>query len=210
MVTDAPFRIALLVLIMFNMGVTIHYRRKAARSGDQVSRKEEGYLLAISLRLAGFLLWVTTLGYLFFPDFFRWASLPLPDFIRWCGLLLGLICSSLLAWTLSCLGTNLTDTVVTRTNATLVSHGPYAWVRHPFYVAAAGLMISVTFLTKSALIGLASLFVLSLLVVRTPQEEARLLERFGKSYQDYMDRTARFVPRCDSLTALIKFGRRSR
>jgi protein-S-isoprenylcysteine O-methyltransferase Ste14 len=210
MITDAPFRIILLVLIVFNMGITIYYRRKAARSGDQLSRKEEGYLLAISLRLAGFLLWIATLGYLFFPDFFRWASLPVPDFIRWCGVLLGLLCSSLLAWTLSCLGTNLTDTVVTRTTATLVSHGPYGWVRHPFYVAAAGLMISVTLLTQNGLIGLASLFVLSLLIVRTPKEEARLLERFGKSYQDYIDHTGRFIPRCNGFTAFIKFVRRSR
>ena len=56
-------------------------------------------------------------------------------------------------WTLSSLGTNLTDTVVTRAEATLVTHGPYRWVRHPYYVTAALLMGSVTLLTANWLIG---------------------------------------------------------
>jgi protein-S-isoprenylcysteine O-methyltransferase Ste14 len=98
-------------------------------------------------------------------------------------------------WTLSSLGKNLTDTVVTRKAATLVTHGPYRWVRHPFYVTAALLMASVTVLTANWLIGLTSLIVLSLLAVRTPKEEAMLIERFGEQYRDYMAKTGRFVPR---------------
>ena len=39
----------------------------------------------------------------------------------------------LLIWTLRSLGPNLTDTVVTRQAHTLVTRGPYRWVRHPFY-----------------------------------------------------------------------------
>jgi protein-S-isoprenylcysteine O-methyltransferase Ste14 len=30
--------------------------------------------------------------------------------------------------------TLLTDTLVTRREHTLITHGPYRWVRHPFYV----------------------------------------------------------------------------
>ena len=43
----------------------------------------------------------------------------------------------LLVWTFRCLGKNLTDTVVTRQEHTLVMQGPYRWVRHPFYDFAA-------------------------------------------------------------------------
>ena len=47
----------------------------------------------------------------------------------------GVVAACLLIWTFRSLGTNLTDTVVTRKDHTLVTSGPYRFVRHPFYVA---------------------------------------------------------------------------
>ena len=117
------------------------------------------------------------------------------ELVRWVGVATGAVCSILMYWTLSSLGKNLTDTVVTRKEATLVTDGPYRWVRHPFYVTAALLMASVTVLTANWLIGLSNLLVLSLLAVRTPKEEQMLIERFGQQYRDYMARTGRFIPR---------------
>jgi len=108
---------------------------------------------------------------------------------------LGLLGVFLGYWTLTSLGKNLTDTVVVRKTATLVTSGPYRWVRHPFYVAAAVLVFSVTLLTANWLIGLCGLAVLTLLVVRTTKEEQMLIARFGDDYRRYMSRTWRFVPR---------------
>lgn len=193
--SEIPFRVALAVVIALTMTVTVYYRLQAAKSGEAISRKEEGYAFAVALRAAGLCLWVATFGYLLFPDLFRWASVPLPDWVRWGGVVAGTLCSLLMYWTLSSLGRNLTDTVVTRREATLVTHGPYRWVRHPFYVTAALLMTSVTVLAANWLIGLTSLIVLALLAVRTPKEEAMLTERFGDRYRDYMARTGRFLPR---------------
>jgi protein-S-isoprenylcysteine O-methyltransferase Ste14 len=45
--------------------------------------------------------------------------------VRWFGVMWESGCSGLMYWTLSSLGKNLTDTVVTRAEATLVTHGPY-------------------------------------------------------------------------------------
>ncbi len=195
MPSENPFRIALVVIIVATMAVTVYHRLQAARSGETISRKVEGYAFAISLRFAGLCLWIATLGYLLFPASFRWASMPLPESARWVGVVAGSLCSLLMYWTLSSLGKNLTDTVVTREEASLVTHGPYRWVRHPFYATAALLMASVTVLTANWLIGATSLIVLSLLAVRTPQEEAMLIERFGDEYRVYMAKTGRFIPR---------------
>jgi protein-S-isoprenylcysteine O-methyltransferase Ste14 len=195
MPSENPFRAALIVVIVLTMAVTIYHRLQAATSGEKISRKAEGYLFAIVLRLAGLGLWIATFGYLFFPTFFQWASFPVPLWVRWIGVATGSLCSLLMYWTLSSLGKNLTDTVVIRAKATLVTHGPYGWVRHPFYVTAALLMASVTLLTANWLIGVMSLIVLALLVMRTPQEEAMLIERFGQQYRDYMAKTGRFIPR---------------
>ena len=103
--------------------------------------------------------------------------MPLPPWLRWLGVVTGALCSLLMYWTLSSLGKNLTDTVVTRAEAKLMTHGPYRWVRHPFYVTAALLMASVTLQTANWLIGVSSVAVLALLTIRTPKEEQMLIER---------------------------------
>ncbi len=195
MTTEIPFRIALVIVILLTMSVTVYHRLQAAKSGESISRKDEGYAFAVTLRLAGFSLWIATFGYLLFPAYVQWAAVPLPQWIRWIGVAAGSFCALLMYWTLSSLGKNLTDTVVTRKEATLVTHGPYGWVRHPFYVTAALLMFAVMVLTANWLIGLTSVFVLVLLAVRTPKEEVMLIERFGDHYRDYMAKTGRFIPR---------------
>lgn len=195
MQSEFAFRVALAVVILLTMAVTVYYRIQAAKSGEKVSHREEGIAFAIVLRLAGLTLWVATFGHLFFPAYFDWATMPVPVWLRWAGVVCGALCSLLMWWTLSSLGKNLTDTVVTRAEATLVTHGPYRWVRHPFYLTAALLMASVTLLSANWFIGFSSLAVLALLAVRTPKEEQKLIEKFGDEYRHYMARTGRFFPR---------------
>jgi len=182
------------VVVLLTMS-TVAYHRVRAHSGEPLDRRQEGLILAIALRLAGLALWIATLAYLINPAWMAWASLPLADGVRWFGAVCGLLCAVLMYRTLAALGTNLTDTVVTRQEATLVTDGPYRWVRHPFYVAAGLMMASVTLLAANAAIGLASLLVLALLAARTPNEERRLEERFGEPYRAYRARTGAFVPK---------------
>ena len=93
------------------------------------------------------------------------------------------------------LGKNLTDTVVTRKDHTLVTGGPYRFVRHPFYCAAIlGVLANSTvaanwFLLSTGVLGLL------VIVFRTNKEEENLIARFGDDYRSYMERTGRFFPR---------------
>jgi protein-S-isoprenylcysteine O-methyltransferase Ste14 len=97
--------------------------------------------------------------------------------------------------TLINLGRNLTDTVMTRANATLVTSGPYRWVRHPFYLSFALLMLAAMLLSANWFIGLSALVVLLMLVLRTPKEEQKLVEKFGEDYRAYVTMTGRFFPK---------------
>ncbi len=191
---ETPFRIALVVNIVLTMSV-VAYHRVQAHSGERFDRRQEGTALAIGLRTAGLALWLCTLAYLIQPAWMQWAAMPLSDAVRWLGAAIALLCAGLMFWTLSSLGKNLTDTVATREQATLVTGGPYRYVRHPFYVVAGLLMLSVTLLTASAAIGVAGLCVLTLLVLRTPNEERRLLDTFGERYEAYRRRTGAFFPK---------------
>lgn len=195
---ETPFRIAVVAVMVLTSTITLYHRLQAASSGEKISRKDEGFLFAIVLRLSGLCLIVATIAYVAFPSFVQWASFPLPLWFRWLGIVTGILCSALMYWTLNSLGRNLTDTVVTRAEATLIMDGPYRWVRHPFYVTAALLMASVTVLAANWLIGASSVLVMGLLAVRTPKEEQMLIERFGQQYRDYMAKTRRFFPRISS------------
>lgn len=191
---DAPYRVALVV--MFVAAVSIGaYHRWQARTTEKFDRRQEGLLLAIVLRLAGLVLWVATLVYLIWPQAIAWASVPLADWLRWSGAAFGLAGAGLMYWTLSNLGKNLTDTVSTRQEATLITSGPYRLVRHPFYVTVASLMLGVSLLSANWLIAASGLVVMALLAARTPKEEQKLIEKFGDQYRAYMARTGRFLPR---------------
>ena len=91
--------------------------------------------------------------------------------------------------------TNLTVTVVTRAEATLVTSGPYRWVRHPFYVTIAFLLVSVSLIAANWFIGLLGIFILAFFALRSPLEEQKLAERFGDEYRAYTKRTGKFFPR---------------
>ena len=141
------------------------------------------------------MLWLGVIAYMVNPAWMAWSSVPLPAWLRWTGFGVFAIAAGLLTWTLHGLGTNLTDTVVTRRAHTLVTHGPYRWVRHPFYDCMALLILANSLIAANWFFLLTGSVVLSLIVVRTRTEEEKLLERFGDSYRVYMDRTGRFLPK---------------
>ncbi len=195
MTGETPFRIAVAAVLVLTMAVGVPFRLRAARSGGPVSHREEGYVFATALRLGGVAMWIGTFMFLFTPESLRWAYFSIPTPLRWGAAGTGLLGVGMVLWTFSHLGKNLTDTVTTRPNASLVTDGPYRWVRHPFYVAAALLIGSVTLVSSSGLIGVGGLFVLVLLAIRTPLEEQMLVARFGDAYRDYAAVTGRYWPR---------------
>ena len=89
----------------------------------------------------------------------------------------------------------MTDTVVTRQAHTLITRGPYQWVRHPFYDCMALFTLATGLTAANWFVLLVGVVVFSLLAIRSRTEEEKLLERFGESYRAYKARTGRFLPR---------------
>ena len=171
------------------------YRLRAQRIGGPVSRRAEGVPLMIALRLSALAVFVLLVWWLVAPGapvLFA-ATIPMP--VRYAGA--GMAWAGLLLqwWVFHSLGLNLTDTVTVREKATLVSHGPYRWIRHPLYTVATLLMIGLTLVAASLSMLIAGAAWFAMIRMRTPIEEAKLIERFGDSYREYMRRTGGFLPR---------------
>jgi protein-S-isoprenylcysteine O-methyltransferase Ste14 len=192
---DQTFRIVLAIGMLAILPIAIYRRVRSQASGESLDRWQEGAFILFTLRPIGIATMLGLFAYMINPDWMAWSSMPLPASVRWVGVGLGVIGGTLLLWTLRSIGKNLTDTVVTRREHTLVTRGPYRWVRHPFYdavllsVIANGLVAANWFLLAGGLV------TFGLIVLRTAREEERLLARFGDAYRNYMSRTGRFLPK---------------
>lgn len=191
---EIPFRVALLVVIVLLTSVTIFFRRRAKTPNEKISHEEEGWILYLALHSSALVLWLSTIVYLLVPSAIAWASMQIPTVLRWFSFCNAILASVPMIWTLASLGKNLTDTVVTKPDAFLVTSGPYGWVRHPYYTTTAIIMLSVTILTSNWLVGMGCVLVLTLLAIRTPNEEQKLVDKFGNDYLNYKAKTGMFFP----------------
>lgn len=191
---DAPFRPVLLVGFLAVVLIILP-RRIAAATGEKLDRRQEGVFILATLRPVAGVFWLSVIAYLINPAWIAWASFTVPPWLRWAGAGIFAAALALLAWMLHTLGKNLTDTVVTRASHALVTHGPYRWVRHPFYDALMLLVLATSLLTANWFLLMTGSLVMLLLVIRTRTEDAHLLARFGDAYRIYTLTTGRFLPR---------------
>jgi protein-S-isoprenylcysteine O-methyltransferase Ste14 len=196
MTDEFVFRLIAIISLALTLPIGLYHRIRSQATREKLVRREEGVFIMIGLRLCGLLALIALTAYLINPSWMGWASVPLPTWLRWIGGCLGVFAlPPLLFWTFHSLGKNLTDTVVTRREHTLVTHGPYRWVRHPFYDVVLLGVVSMSLLTANLLLALSGLTAFAMIVIRTRIEEEKLVERFGDQYRAYMARTGRFLPR---------------
>jgi len=187
-----PYVVAGFFLVIL---IALPFRIRSQATGEKLDRTQEGVAMMIVLRLGGLALWVGVIAFMIDPALMAWSSVPLPAGARWTGVGLTILTAALLTWTLRSLGPNLTDTVVTRVSHTLVTRGPYRWVRHPFYDCMALFVVSIALMMANWFVIVAGGVMFTLLAVRSRTEEEKLLERFGEPYRAYRAATGRFLPK---------------
>ncbi len=192
---DQALRAVLIVIFLLILPVGVYHRVMSQSTREPLDRRQEGLFILATLRPLGAAFWFGLLAWMINPAWMAWSAVSLPVWLRWAGVGVFAIAVGLLVWTFRSLGSNLTDTVVTRQKHTLVVHGPYRWVRHPFYDTAALLTGAVSLITANWFLFVIGVLVIGLLVLRTRIEETNLIARFGSSYRDYVNRTGRFLPR---------------
>lgn len=191
---EQVFRLILIGGLVSVCPIGIYHRLKSQATGERLDRRQEGIFILATLRPIGLAGMLGLLAYVIDPAWMSWSQVAVAIWLRWCGVGIGVIAALLLTWVFRSLGTNLTDTVVTRVEHTLVTMGPYRWVRHPFYVATALAVAANSMVSANWFLALTGGLTVALLVVRTRTEEEKLIQRFGDRYREYMQCTGRFLP----------------
>jgi protein-S-isoprenylcysteine O-methyltransferase Ste14 len=171
------------------------YHRKASQTRGKVEFKEGRLNIALRLIL-GIPFILLLFVYMFNPNLLGWAQFTLPEWAQWLGVVMGIASIPLIWWVQWALGANFATTLHVREEHTLVTHGPYRWVRHPMYSVLYLLEVAIALLTANWFIGSVLLIGQTIVIVnRINNEENTMIEKFGAQYRAYINRTGRFLPR---------------
>jgi protein-S-isoprenylcysteine O-methyltransferase Ste14 len=177
------------------VAMSVYYRLRADRARGAVRRREDNALFRAAQVVFGVGAIGGLLVYLVNPAWMRWAQVDVPVGWRLAGGPLGLVSLAGFSWVFRHLGENVTPTAQIRQEHTLVTTGPYRWVRHPMYATGFLLFFSYFLLSANVFVGVMCGMAFAMLIIRLPTEEANLVERFGDDYRAYMRRTGRLLPR---------------
>ncbi len=189
---EAVFRIVLGAYGAVGTLVRLYSWRKASQAPQKMKQEERlRFALLVFFNALG---WFGGLVYLIASRRMSWAALRLPTWSRWVGVGLGTAGAPLFLWIHHSLGKNYSVTVEIREQHTLVTSGPYRWVRHPMYTmfvvnGFAALLLSANWFIGGAWLGLGIVA-----ASRVSDEEALMIEEFSEDYRSYMKRTGRFLP----------------
>jgi len=139
---------------------------------------------------------IAVLLYAIRPSWLAWATLSFPLWLRWLGVGIVLLGFALLQGAQNTLGKNWSDTPRMIREQSLVTGGPYRFIRHPIYTAFLLILGSTLFISANWLVGFTWIGMTVLEIAsRIGFEESLMLEYFGDQYRDYMKRTGRLLPR---------------
>ena len=194
--TDLILRIAILIVLMFTLSISAYYRRQARETGEVIERREEGTLVLILRMVSGLTFLSVLVLNIFFPSTLNWSKFEVPTALRFGAAILAALCVPFIRWVFRSIGRNISETVLTKDDHVLVTHGAYARIRHPLYTSSLLLLfaISITFgdwvILTFCVIGA---LVFRLLVI--PTEEEKLIAAFGDQYEVYMQQTGAMIPK---------------
>lgn len=194
------FRWTMVAMFVTSGSISKYHRRKARMSGEAISRRSEGRVAMLLRAAVALPLLLSFFAYMINPKWMAWSAVDLPVWARWTGVGVGIVCLPILWSLFSSIGSNISETVLTKTDHKLITTGPFGWIHHPLYTVsmslfvAYGLMASNWWMLMFTAIGL-----VMIVMIVIPEEEAELIAKFGDEYRSYQERVGMLVPRWSSL-----------
>ncbi|MCQ3973492.1 MAG: isoprenylcysteine carboxylmethyltransferase family protein [Anaerolineae bacterium] len=175
--------------------VRLYYGWLASQVPQKIASRREGKFSTPLLWFFGLLGVATSTLYIVAPAWLKWTAFSIPTWLRWIGVGFGGVTLLLFWWVHHALGQNWSMPVVIRENQTLVTNGPYRWVRHPMYTTIFVWALAYFLISANWLIGVAWLRLGLVTMAIASAEEEAMIEKFGEAYRAYAQRTGRFLPR---------------
>jgi protein-S-isoprenylcysteine O-methyltransferase Ste14 len=189
------FRWLALTVFVAALSVSAWQRSRAHREKAAIPRRSESSGLIVGRLAVALPLFGGVAAYLASPRLMAWAAVDLPIWLRWFGVLVGVVTVPTVYWVLYTLGSNVSETVLTKERHDLVTSGPYRWVRHPLYLTGLALFLSVGLMAANGFLLLWTVIaLLGIRLVVVPREEAALVLKFGDEYRRYQARTGLLLP----------------
>lgn len=158
------------------------------------TKYEPGWLLGLRDLVFGAFV-ATGVAYPFYPWWVARFDVAVPDPFRWAAVFVASANLALLIWTHRALGEYWSAGLELKTRHSLITSGPYRYVRHPMYTAVFGFFSSLGIVTANWLIIVPAIAIVSVLFVRIRFEESMLRDRFGDLYEAWADSTGALFPR---------------
>ncbi len=200
------FHFAVLPLFIVFMGVRGYYGRKARSPGPKQTRKERWadqvkyeskWLVVLRIVLV-----YAMVGFIVIWSLFRFLIPPITQFIfvnqfwiQWIGVGICITMILGITWVGIHLDRQVSGTLEIKKEHTLVTSGPYKYIRHPMYLVYFIFNLGLFLICLNIILLVIILLGLILTVSRIRIEEEMLIEQFGDEYREYMNHTGRLFPR---------------
>jgi len=199
-VYEAQFKIVLAILLLIDAGVRLYYQRGRKgfeRARVRHERREKFIYYFVSLGLVPIFIYL-------FTSWIDTFQLPFPSWIRWIGVAIILTGDLLFVWSHRALGRNWSPILEIRKGHTLITSGPYKFIRHPMYAAIFIIGTGISLLSSNWIVALSYMLpVICMYLVRISDEERMMIEQFGDEYIEYIRSTNRLVPKLSILRAYL-------
>jgi protein-S-isoprenylcysteine O-methyltransferase Ste14 len=179
-----PPQLAAVALIAF--GLTEFFLRRGATARSlRAGASDRGTTPLI------FAAYATVIAVLFLPKL-RWLTLPRA--VAWAGAAVAIAGLLVRWWAMLVLGRFYTRTLTTTPDQTVITRGPYRWVRHPGYLGSLLTWLGAAAASANLLALLVAAILLWVYARRIAAEEAMLGESLGPPYVEYQRRSWRLLP----------------
>lgn len=189
---EIKFKLVLAVLLLMSAGIRLYYQRNRRGFETVVTKHERREKFLITM----FGLGLIPIIFYLLTSRLKSFSFCLPAQVRWLGAGLIFAGNLLFIWSHRALGRNWTPFLKIRKGHTLVTNGPYRFVRHPMYVAIFLIGIGLSLLSANLVIALSYMLPMTnMYLFRISDEEKMMAEHFGDEYRKYVQNTGRLIPK---------------
>ena len=182
------------LIFLFERG---YFQSKAMRSSGELAKyktKKSSMLLLVIIFIIAQIWVLGSFIFIINPIFLDWSAFHFPLWIRWMGAILTVLGICVEFSTQLYLGKNYSTLLHIREEQSLISTGPYRYVRHPMYTALITIGIGISLLSANWYFGLPFIATIVVIMVRIKKEEEAMIAKFKEEYIQYMKQTKRFIP----------------